>query len=62
MPNVAIADTGKLVRTILEGGSQYFEKTIAFYSQSLSEADKLATIGQRMLLRLFQNSLKLTFI
>ncbi|KAJ5962515.1 hypothetical protein N7501_007456 [Penicillium viridicatum] len=47
MPNVAIADTGKLVRTILEAGSQYFEKTIAFYSQSLSEADKLATIGKR---------------
>ncbi|KAJ5817045.1 hypothetical protein N7447_009278 [Penicillium robsamsonii] len=46
MPNVAIADTGKLVRTIFEAGSQYFKKTIAFYSQSLSEAEKLATIGK----------------
>jgi hypothetical protein len=50
MPNVAITDTGKLVRTVLEAGSQYFTKTIAFYSQSLSEADKLASIGKRMLL------------
>jgi hypothetical protein len=49
MPNVSIADTGKLVRTILEEGSQYFSKTIAFYSQGLSEADKLATMGKRML-------------
>ncbi|KAJ5981764.1 hypothetical protein N7522_013392 [Penicillium canescens] len=47
MPNVAIADTGKLVRTVLEAGSQYFTKTVAFYSQGLSEADKLATIGKR---------------
>lgn len=49
MPNVAIADTGKLVHLILEAGSQYFEKTIAFYSQPLSEADKLAIIGKSTL-------------
>ncbi|KAJ6134651.1 hypothetical protein N7523_000973 [Penicillium sp. IBT 18751x] len=47
MPNVAIADTGKLVRAILEAGSRYFEKTIAFYCESLSEADKFAAIGKR---------------
>jgi hypothetical protein len=55
MPNVAIADTGKLVRTIFEAGSQYFKKSVAFYSQSLSEADKLATIGKRMLGHRYQN-------
>ncbi|KAJ5675207.1 uncharacterized protein N7477_005141 [Penicillium maclennaniae] len=47
MPNVAIADTGKLVRAILKAGSRYFEKTIAFYCESLSEADKLTAIGKR---------------
>ncbi|PLB43829.1 NAD(P)-binding protein [Aspergillus steynii IBT 23096] len=50
MPNVAIADTGKLVLSILAAGSHYFEKTIAFYSQALSEADKLATIRKSTLL------------
>lgn len=49
MPNVAIADTGKLVHTILQAGSKYFTKTIAFYSEALSESEKLAKIGSRML-------------
>lgn len=49
MPNVAIADTGKLARAILTAGSHYLTKTIAFYSESLSEANKLAVIGSRML-------------
>lgn len=49
MPNVSIADTGKLGRIILEGGSEYFTKTIAFYSQALSEAEKLAALGESML-------------
>ncbi|KAJ5090707.1 hypothetical protein N7532_009391 [Penicillium argentinense] len=47
MPNVAIADTGKLVRAILEAGSRYLEKTVAFYCEGLSEAEKLAIIGKR---------------
>ncbi|KAF7595941.1 hypothetical protein BBP40_004087 [Aspergillus hancockii] len=47
MPNVAIADTGKLVRAILEAGATYFTKTIAFYSEALSESGKLASIGSR---------------
>ncbi|OJJ37888.1 hypothetical protein ASPWEDRAFT_68022 [Aspergillus wentii DTO 134E9] len=47
MPNAAIADTGKLVRAILEAGSRYLEKTVAFYSEALSEAEKLAIIGKR---------------
>ena len=51
MPNVAIADTGKLVRIVLEGGSEYFTKTIAFYSQALSEAEKLAALGESMSLQ-----------
>lgn len=48
MPNVAIADTGKLVRIVLEAGSEYLTKTIAFYSQALSEAEKLAALGESM--------------
>lgn len=45
LPNVSIADTGKLVRAVIEGGSNYFEKSIAFYSQSLSESEKLTELG-----------------
>ncbi|KAK6837461.1 hypothetical protein RU639_001464 [Aspergillus parasiticus] len=47
MPNVAIADTGKLVHTILQAGSTYFTKTIAFYSEALSEFEKLASIASK---------------
>ncbi|KAL3493067.1 hypothetical protein BJX62DRAFT_249999 [Aspergillus germanicus] len=47
MPNVSIADTGALVRAILEAGSTYFTKTIAFYSQALSEADKLSVLEKK---------------
>lgn len=46
MPNVSIRDTGKLVRLILESGPAYFTKTVAFYSEALAEADKLAAIGE----------------
>ncbi|RAH52310.1 nmrA-like family protein [Aspergillus piperis CBS 112811] len=45
LPNVAIGDTGKLVHLVLEAGSTYFTKTIAFWAQALSEADKLAELG-----------------
>lgn len=50
MPNVAIADTGKLVHIILEAGPVYLTKTIAFWAQALSEADKLAEVGNCMLI------------
>lgn len=43
------ADTGKLVQTILNAGSEYFTKTIAFYSQALSEAEKLNALGKSMM-------------
>lgn len=46
LPNVSIADTGKLVRTVVEDGQQYYTKTIAFYAQSLSEAEKLKMLGE----------------
>lgn len=48
MPNVAIRDTGKLVHLVLEAGPPYFTKTIAFWAQALSEADKLAELGSCM--------------
>ncbi|KAK1147562.1 hypothetical protein N8T08_000904 [Aspergillus melleus] len=44
MPNVSIGDTGKLVQLVLESGTTYFTKTIAFYNQALTEADKLTAI------------------
>ncbi|KAL2816930.1 hypothetical protein BJX63DRAFT_441297 [Aspergillus granulosus] len=45
LPNVAIRDTGKLVHLVVEAGSTYFTKTIAFWAQALSEASKLAELG-----------------
>ncbi|KAL4866368.1 hypothetical protein BDV12DRAFT_210554 [Aspergillus spectabilis] len=47
MPNVSITDTGKLVRAVIEAGSTYFTKTITFYSQALSETEKLGAFGER---------------
>ena len=46
MPNGSIRDTGKLVRVILEAGATYFTKTVAFYSEAISEAEKQAMIGK----------------
>ncbi|KAL1883475.1 hypothetical protein Plec18167_002479 [Paecilomyces lecythidis] len=46
LPNVAIADTGKLVHAIIQSGPAYYTKTIAFWAQALSEADKLAELGK----------------
>ena len=48
MPNVAIADTGKLVHLVVEAGSAYFTKVIAFWDQALSEAEKLAELWNCM--------------
>ncbi|GLA51200.1 NmrA-like domain-containing protein 1 [Aspergillus niger] len=47
MPNGSIRDTGKLVRVILEAGATYFKKTVAFYSEAISEAEKQAMIGKK---------------
>ncbi|OJI95848.1 hypothetical protein ASPVEDRAFT_156709 [Aspergillus versicolor CBS 583.65] len=46
LPNVAISDTGKLVHIVLQAGAVYFTKTIVFWAQGLSEANKLAELGQ----------------
>ncbi|UKZ74458.1 hypothetical protein TrVFT333_002127 [Trichoderma virens FT-333] len=48
LPNVAIADTGKLVRTVVENRQTYFEKSIAFYAQGISEGDKLVTLAKEI--------------
>jgi hypothetical protein len=45
---VAIRDTGKLVHLVLQAGSTYFTKTIAFWAQALSEAEKLTEMGSCM--------------
>jgi hypothetical protein len=45
LPNVSIADTGKFVRAVIERGNNCFESTIAFYSQGLSESEKLVELG-----------------
>ncbi|PWY68724.1 NmrA-like family protein [Aspergillus eucalypticola CBS 122712] len=47
MPNGSIRDTGKLVRLFLEDGATYFTKTVAFYSEAISEAAKQAMIGKK---------------
>lgn len=49
LPNVAIEDTGKLVDYVIRHGSRYQTKSIAFFFQELSEAEKAATIGKSML-------------
>lgn len=48
LPNVAIADTGKLVRTVVKNPKTYFEKSIAFYAQGISEGEKLATLANEI--------------
>jgi hypothetical protein len=48
LPNVAIEDTGKLVDYVIRHGGRYQTKTIAFFSEELSEAEKAETIGRSM--------------
>ncbi|KAL7916560.1 hypothetical protein GGI35DRAFT_473834 [Trichoderma velutinum] len=48
LPNVAITDTGRLVRTVVENPKTYFEKSIAFYAQGISEGEKLATLAKEI--------------
>ncbi|KAI9037171.1 NmrA/HSCARG family protein [Aspergillus affinis] len=46
MPNVAIDDTGKLVSYLLDHGSTYQTKTVAFYAQALSESGKVEALAE----------------
>ncbi|CAH0024687.1 unnamed protein product [Clonostachys rhizophaga] len=45
LPNVAISDTGRLVQYILDYPDLCLEKTIAFYSQSISEGKKIQSLA-----------------
>ncbi|GKU09199.1 unnamed protein product, partial [Fusarium langsethiae] len=45
LPNVAISDTGKLVQYILDHPDLCFERTIAFYSQAISEGEKIQSMA-----------------
>ncbi|KAG8673043.1 hypothetical protein FPOAC2_06467 [Fusarium poae] len=46
LPNVAISDTGKLVQYILDHPDQCLEKTIAFYSEAISEGEKIRSMAE----------------
>ncbi|PNP57278.1 hypothetical protein THARTR1_02724 [Trichoderma harzianum] len=48
LPNVAITDTGRLVRTVVGSPKTYFEKSIAFYAQGVSEGEKLVTLAKEI--------------
>ncbi|KAI6777360.1 hypothetical protein HG530_001305 [Fusarium avenaceum] len=45
LPNVAISDTGRLVQYILDHPEEYLEKSIAFYSEAISEGHKIQSIA-----------------
>ncbi|KAF5544531.1 hypothetical protein FPHYL_11021 [Fusarium phyllophilum] len=45
LPNVAISDTGKLVQYILDHPNECLEKEISFYSEAISEGDKIKSIA-----------------
>lgn len=45
LPNVAISDTGKLVQYILDNPEECLEKTIAFYSEAISEGHKVQSMA-----------------
>lgn len=47
LPNVSIADTGKLVRHVVEADKKYASKVVAFYSEAISEGSKLEALGRR---------------
>ncbi|KAF2994363.1 hypothetical protein E8E13_001288 [Curvularia kusanoi] len=46
LPNVSIADTGKLVRHVIEHGGDFASKVIAFYGEAISEGAKLEALGK----------------
>jgi len=41
LPNVAISDTGKLIQYILDHPEKCLKKEIAFYSEAISEGEKI---------------------
>ncbi|KAF5669048.1 hypothetical protein FDENT_11644 [Fusarium denticulatum] len=45
LPNVAISDTGKLVQYILDHPNEYLEKEITFYSEAISEGEKIRSMA-----------------
>ncbi|CAG5154262.1 uncharacterized protein ALTATR162_LOCUS3537 [Alternaria atra] len=46
LPNVSIADTGKLVYQVVTHNTEYYKRTIAFYSQAISEGAKLEVLSK----------------
>ena len=44
LPNAAISDTGKLIHHLINSSERYFEKTIAFYSEAISEGSKIQSM------------------
>ncbi|KAJ8115546.1 hypothetical protein OPT61_g2833 [Boeremia exigua] len=46
LPNVAISDTGILVQHVIEHGNEYCARTIAFYSEAISELEKLNALAK----------------
>jgi hypothetical protein len=50
LPNVAISDTGKLVQYILDHPEECREKIIAFFSEAISEGDKIESMASGMYL------------
>ncbi|KAF5252592.1 hypothetical protein FANTH_2486 [Fusarium anthophilum] len=45
LPNVAISDTGKLVQYILDHPDECLKKEIAFYSEAISEGEKIKSMA-----------------
>ncbi|KAF5970912.1 hypothetical protein FCOIX_10135 [Fusarium coicis] len=45
LPNVAISDTGKLVQYVLDHPDECLEKEIAFYSEAISEGEKINSMA-----------------
>ncbi|KAM0267923.1 hypothetical protein ACHAPA_005521 [Fusarium lateritium] len=45
LPNGAISDTGKLIQYILDHPEECLEKTIAFYSEAISEGHKIESMA-----------------
>jgi hypothetical protein len=61
LPNVAISDTGKLVQYILDHPDQCLEKTIAFYSEAISEGEKIRSMAEGVYRKALETNCRLTF-
>ena len=46
LPNAYIADTGKLVKYLIDRGGEYHKRSVVFNSQSISERAKLEVLAQ----------------